>query len=69
MESILEVLCAEQLRVEEVLGYYKALWPNSSCGGIKIIENSLQDAGQAISEGDLEAMKTAYKNLHNIKTN
>ena len=65
MESILEVLCAEQLRVEEALGYYKALWPSILHGEIKVIEDSLQDAARAILEGDLEAMKAAYKILRN----
>ena len=66
METLGESLLKEQARVREVLGHYKEIGPAGAFGASHI-EQSLQQADQAIITGDIVGMLKAYEDLKSIE--
>jgi len=65
VETLGDALPKEQARVRVILGHYREIG-TPGIFGAAMIEQSLQEADQAVMSGDLIRMIAAYKDLQEI---
>lgn len=67
VQNLMEGLLEEMNRVRETIAEYKSLPKNAGMIGAALMEIDIKNAEEAISEGDVIKMLSAYEKLKEIE--